>query len=111
MADQGDIVFVYVTMPSLDAARDMAAAVVEDHLAACANILPAMQSIYRWQGKIEQAEESVLIFKTTSAHVTALESRILSLHPYDVPCIVALPVAAGHAPYLQWIAVETNVPE
>ena len=99
-------VFVYVTVPDRQTAARIAEAVVGERLAACANILPGMQSLYHWQGKIEKAEEVVVIFKTPAAQFTAIESRIKSLHPYDTPCIVALPVSAGHAPYLRWIAAE-----
>lgn len=101
-------VFVYVTVPDMQTAAAIADAVVGDRLAACANILPGMQSIYHWQGKIEKAEEVVVIFKTPAAQFAAIESRIKELHPYETPCIVALPVSAGHAPYLRWIAEETD---
>jgi periplasmic divalent cation tolerance protein len=103
-----DIVFVYVTAPSQAVAEKIAGAAVDARLAACANILPGMQSIYHWQGKIERAAETVLIFKTQAVHAAALQSLIVSLHPYDVPCVVVLPVTAGHAPYLDWVAAETT---
>lgn len=102
-----DIVFVYVTAPSQEVAETIAAAVIDTRLAACGNILPAMQSIYRWQGKVERAAETVLILKTQAVHTAALQNLVVSLHPYEVPCIVALPVVEGFAPYLGWIAAET----
>lgn len=101
-------IFVYVTVPDQETADRLARDVVGARLAACANILPGMRSLYHWQGKIEQAEETVLIFKASAAQFAAIEARIKSLHPYDTPCIVALPVAAGHAPYLRWIDSETS---
>jgi periplasmic divalent cation tolerance protein len=100
-------IFVYVTAPSPETAEKIATASLESRLAACANILPGMQSAYRWQGKIERAEETVLILKTQAVHFSALEACIKTLHPYDTPCIVALPVAAGHKAYLDWITAET----
>lgn len=103
-------VFIYVTVPDMQTAARIADAVVAERLAACANILPGMQSIYHWQGKIEKAEEVVVIFKTPAARFASIERRIKDLHPYETPCIVALPVSAGHAPYLQWIAAETTAP-
>ncbi|MFN7113166.1 MAG: divalent-cation tolerance protein CutA [Alphaproteobacteria bacterium] len=102
-----DIVFVYVTAPSQDVAEKIATAAVDARLAACANMLSGMQSLYRWQGKIERAAETVLIFKTRTVHAVALQALIVSLHPYEVPCVAVLPVTAGHAPYLDWIAAET----
>ncbi len=101
-------VFIYVTAPDMQTAERIADAVVSARLAACANILPGMQSIYHWQGKIEKAEEVVVIFKTPAAQFGAIEGRIKDLHPYETPCIVALPVSAGHGPYLRWIAAETD---
>lgn len=100
-------VFVYVTVPPAGARR-LARAVVEDRLAACANILPGMTSVYHWQGKIEEAEEAVIVFKTRAGLFPALEARVKELHSYETPCIVALPVEAGHAPYLEWIRAETK---
>jgi periplasmic divalent cation tolerance protein len=100
-------IFVYVTAPDQAVAARLAQEIVGARLAACANILPGMRSLYHWQGKIEQAEETVLIFKAPAAQFAAIEARIKSLHPYDTPCIVALPVTDGHAPYLRWIDSET----
>ncbi len=101
-------VFVYVTVPDMQTADKIADSIVGERLAACANILPGMRSVYHWQGKIEKAEETVVIFKTPAAAFAAIESRIKALHPYETPCIVALPVSDGHAPYLQWIMTETQ---
>lgn len=102
-----DVVFVYVTAPSSDVAEKITTIAVDEKLAACGNILPGMTSIYKWQGKTEQAQEIVLILKTRAALFEKLSARIAALHPYDVPCIVALPVSAGLPSYLSWINAET----
>jgi periplasmic divalent cation tolerance protein len=100
--------FIYITVATPEDARKIAAAVVEERLAACANIIPGMTSVYRWQGKTEEGNETVLILKTRADLFPAVEKRVRELHGYSVPCIVALPVAAGHAPFLRWIEEETG---
>lgn len=106
LAEAG-IVFVYVTAPSLEVAEHIAAAAVEEKLAACANILPGMTSVYRWQGKVERATEVVVILKTHADVSGALMQRIKTLHPYEVPCAVSVPVLGGLDDYLEWIKTET----
>lgn len=101
-------VFVYVTVPTVAEARAIAEAVVQDRLAACANILPGMHSIYQWEGRIEQAEECVLVLKTRATLFQAVESCVREMHKHSNPCIVALPVTAASAPYLDWILAETK---
>lgn len=101
-------IFIYVTAPSAADARKLADAVVTDRLAACANIIPGMRSIYHWQGKIEEADETVVIFKTRATLFQAVEARVKELHKYSAPCIIALPVEAGSKPYLDWIMAETK---
>lgn len=103
-------ILVYVTTPDMDTASDIAAVIVEELLAACANILPQMRSVYHWQGKIEQGDECVLLFKTTAALVPELTARIEALHPFEVPCIVAFEIADGLPAYLGWIKAETKRP-
>lgn len=98
---------VYVTTPDMAEAQSLAAMIVSRRLAACANILPGMKSVYQWKGKIEQAEEVVLIAKTRSELVPELTSAIAEAHSYEVPCVVALPIEGGHPPFLQWIDDET----
>ena len=100
--------FVYVTTPTHAEAETLARAAVEERLAACANILPAMTSLYRWQGKIEEGREAVLILKTRAALFDALTARLKTLHPAECPCIVALPLVAGEAGFLRWIGDETQ---
>lgn len=101
-------VMVYVTAATLVEAQAISAAIVADRLAACANILPAMQSVYHWEGKVETAQEVVVLFKTRDTLFPALEARIKELHSYQTPCIVALPIVAGHGPYLEWLMAETK---
>ena len=97
------IIMVYVTTPTKAVALRIARAVVADKLAACANVLPGASSVYRWKGGVEEATECVLILKTCKTHFKKLETRIKVLHGYDVPCIVAVPVTAGHKPFLDWV--------
>ena len=101
-------VFVYTTLPDEQEAARMAAVIVADRLAACANVLPGMTSVYHWQGKIETAQEVVIIFKTRAALAPAIEARIKELHSYETPAIVVLPVQGGSAEYLAWIGAETK---
>jgi periplasmic divalent cation tolerance protein len=103
-----DAILVLVTAPSAEKAADIARAVVAERLAACGNVVPGLRSIYRWEGKIEDEPEALLLLKTTRARFEALRERVLALHPYQVPEVVALPVEAGSAPYLAWIDAETR---
>ena len=82
-------------------------ALVDARLAACVNVLPAVTSIYRWKGKVETEEERLLVIKTRADRFEALREALVGLHPYEVPEVLALPVAGGHAPYLEWL--EANV--
>jgi periplasmic divalent cation tolerance protein len=100
---------VYVTTKTREEAEKIARTVVEERLAACANILPGIQSIYRWKGKVEEASECAMILKTTRDGYAALEKRIKELHSYECPCIVATKIKEGFDPYLQWIAAETKI--
>jgi len=106
-----DPITVFVTCPDSGTAESIARAVVAEGLAACANLLPGMRSIYRWQGAVEEATEVVLLLKSRRDLFDRLERRIRDLHPYDVPCIVAWPIIAGHKPYLEWLTAETIAPE
>jgi len=98
---------VLTNCPDETVANAIALAIVEEKLAACVNILPRVQSIYRWQGAVESASEIPLLIKSTAACYPALEKRIAELHPYDVPEIIALPIAQGLPAYLNWLAEET----
>jgi periplasmic divalent cation tolerance protein len=94
-------VVVLCTFPDIEQARQIGAALVERQVAACVNLLPGVESIYRWEGKIERAGEVLAVMKTT--RYADLEAAIRELHPYEVPEIVALTVAAGSANYLKWV--------
>ncbi len=97
-------IFVYVTAASTDEADRIGRSVVEARLAACANILPGMRSIYRWRDAIETAQETVAIFKTQRSMLERLTRFICERHSYDCPCVVALPIEGGNLAYLDWIA-------
>ena len=98
---------VLVTAPPRRAPA-LARALVRRRLAACVNLVPGVRSVYRWKGRVEEARETLLVAKTTAARVPALLAAIAELHPYEVPEGIALPVVAGLAPYLRWIAAETS---
>jgi periplasmic divalent cation tolerance protein len=94
------------TAPDADVAARIARALVEERLAACANLLSPVRSIYRWQGRVEDDTEVLLVIKTRADRVDALAERLRALHPYDVPELVVLPVDAGLAAYLDWVRAE-----
>ena len=98
-----DIVFIYVTHPELDAALVLGRRLVEEGLAACANVFPGTRSIYRWQGQVEEASEVVMILKTRAELLPDVQARVRAEHPYAGPCVAALPVAGGDPGYLAWI--------
>ena len=102
-----ETLLVVTNCPDEETANAIALAVVEAGLAACVNILPRVQSIYRWQGKVESATEIPLLIKSTAALYPALQAAIAQRHPYDVPEIIALPIARGLPAYLNWVAAET----
>ena len=95
---------VFVTCPSANEAEVIARTVVEEHLAACVNVLPGVRSCYMWEQEMKWAEEVLLLIKTTEARFPALQTRIRELHSYDVPEIVAVPIEIGFDKYLQWVA-------
>jgi periplasmic divalent cation tolerance protein len=99
---------VITNLPNMAAAEAMAMAIVEREAGACVNIVPSVTSVYRWEGKIEKAQEVMLIVKTQYALYTQLEQLILSLHPYELPEIIGVPISAGLPAYLQWIAQQTK---
>ncbi len=101
-----ETLLVLTHLPDVASAQMLAGHLVEQRLAACVNILPPCRSVYRWQGKIENAEEIPLAIKTTRSRYAAIESAIRQQHPYELPEIIAVPVAAGLPGYLDWIAKE-----
>lgn len=101
----------YVTAPDLTCARRIASALVAQKTAACVNIVPALESVYRWQGNIEHANEVLLIIKTRAAALPAIEDCLAKLHPDDVPECIALPITGGSQSYLDWLIEQTAQPE
>ena len=98
---------IYSTTGSVEEARKIARILVEEKLVACVNIIPKIESIYRWQGNIEEDNECVLLAKTTDKNIDKTIQKIKELHSYDVPDIVAIPIAHGFKEYLNWVEDET----
>lgn len=101
------VLLCYCCCPDATSAQAIAEAVVGERLAACVNHLPGIRSTYRWQGAVTTDDEALLLIKTTAARFDALKARLLELHPYELPELVAVPLEYGHATYLDWI--RTNV--
>ena len=102
-----DFAVVLATAPDMDLARRLAKAALEAKLAACANIVPAVESHYWWKGKLESSDEVLLIFKTRQQLLPKLERAVLEIHPYDTPEFVALPLTTGSRKYLAWLTDNT----
>lgn len=102
--DAGQPILVYVTCADAGQARAIARALVEERLAACANIVPGMTAIYRWQGAVEEGAEALLLLKTAAGRFDALAARARALHSYQCPCVLAVPIVAGDPAYLAWLA-------
>lgn len=102
---------IYITTSNAEEAVRIGRALVESRLAACANILPTVRSLYWWEGRVQEEGETVLIAKTRESHVTALTEMVRELHSYSCPCVVALPITGGNPAYLDWLAQETIIPE
>lgn len=98
---------VFCTVPDAAIGERIAEALVEERLAACVNLVPGLTSVYRWEGKVQREAEVLLVIKTRAGRVEALMQRLKALHPYEVPEILALPVAAGSEAYLRWIEENT----
>jgi periplasmic divalent cation tolerance protein len=98
-----DALIVFCTCPNHAEASQLAHSIVTDGVAACVNIIPAIESVYRWQGKIETSHEVLLLIKTTRTLFPALRELIVKLHSYDTPEVIAVPVADGAAKYLAWL--------
>ncbi len=96
--------WAYMTAESEEAASKIAEVLVQERLAACVNILPGIKSIYRWDGQVEKGTETAMIAKTSVAQFSTLCARVQCMHSYEVPCIVQIPIQAGHQPYLDWLA-------
>ncbi len=103
-----NVVFVYMTTGSRQEAERIGSALVQERLAACVNLFEGMTSMYWWEGQVQQDSETVLIAKTRAERFEALRSRVVELHSYECPCVVALPVETGHAPFLNWIGEQAT---
>ena len=98
------------TVPNRDTATRIAEALVTEQLAACVNIIPAIQSVYRWKDTLEHDEELLLLIKTSNFVWARLQERILALHPYELPEIISVPIQDGHSNYLNWIINNLKTP-
>lgn len=98
-----DTVVVLVTVPSADEGLRLAKTLVEEHLAACVNVVPGVRSVFFWEGRLQEEAEALLVMKTERARYEALQRRILDLHSYSVPEILALPVESGSPAYVAWV--------
>jgi len=99
---------VLVTFPDAETARRIVTTLVEERLVACGNLIPTVESIYRWQGTVETANEVLVLLKTGVDRYLALETRLKELHPYEVPECLALSVAKSSQPYLHWLSESVN---
>jgi periplasmic divalent cation tolerance protein len=105
---ENDVVLAFSTFPDEETARKISRELVTENVAACANIIPQIESIYRWQGQIEQGNETLVLFKTTAAGFAAFEEKLKALHPYEVPEIICTPIDRGSAAYLEWVRQNVN---
>jgi periplasmic divalent cation tolerance protein len=104
MKSAAQFAVILVTAPDLKIARLLAKAALESRLAACANLIPKLESHYWWQGKIESSQEILIVFKTRKTKLTALEKLIVTKHPYDTPEFLVLGLKSGNQKYLEWLA-------
>lgn len=103
-----DVRVVLSTFPSPEKAAEVARLLVGERLCACANLVPNVRSIYVWKDEVCDDQEVLAVIKTTAGRCEALAARIVELHPYEVPEVIALPILGGHAPYLAWVAERTH---
>lgn len=103
-------IMVYMTAPDAETARRIGRTLVERRLAACVNILPAVESMYWWDGAVQSEGEAAFVAKTRVELYESLQDCVLGMHPYEVPCIVALNIDRGHAPFLSWVGAQTEAP-
>lgn len=106
-----DVLVILITAPNLESARQIARTLVEKRLAACVNLLPGATSIYRWEGQVQEDAEVLLVCKTHRTRLAALQEEVKTIHPYQVPEIIALPIVAGLDVYLNWLAESVLPPD
>jgi periplasmic divalent cation tolerance protein len=104
----GELFLALTTAPDPETARRLGHALVEEKLVACANLVPGLSSIYRWKGEVQNDAEVLLLLKTQRSRLPRLKERLPELHPYEVPELLALPIADGLASYYQWVVEETS---
>ena len=108
-AQRTDVVTVIMTAPDAETAEKLGRTLVSERLAACANVVPTIVSLYWWDGELQRDDEAMVILKTVQQRAEALEARAVELHPYAVPEVLVLAVSGGHAPYLDWVGKEVGV--
>ena len=110
MSDSGasNVVAVLTTAPNAEVAERTGETLVAERLGACANVVTGVRSIFRWKGVVSHESEVLVIFKTTTENLADLNRRVVELHPYEVPEVIALDVRAGHEPYLDWVRAEVG---
>jgi periplasmic divalent cation tolerance protein len=106
-APAGAVQIAFITAPDPETAVRLARTLVEERLAACVNVVPGIRSVYRYQGALHEDAETLLIVKTRAERAAALEARVRTLHPYELPEVLRLAAAGGSAPYLSWVLEET----
>jgi periplasmic divalent cation tolerance protein len=104
----GEYMMVYITTPDTACAEEIGRTLVEEGLAACANLIPGMTSIYRWEGNVQRGEEVVLLVKTRATHFDAVRRRVREMHPYTCPCVTGWPIAFIDADFAKWIGEQTT---
>ncbi|CAA6664348.1 unnamed protein product [Spirodela intermedia] len=101
-------IVVYVTVPNKEAGKKLAESIIQERLAACVNIVPGIESVYWWDGKVQTDSEELLIIKTRESLLEALTEHVKSNHEYEVPEVISLPITGGSAKYLEWIKSSTR---
>ena len=110
MSADHEVLLVMSSMPDQAVAQQLARTLIERRLAACVSVMAPCKSVYRWQGAVEETSEVPVLIKTTAGRYSELESALRALHPYELPEIVAVPVARGLPAYLDWVAGESTLP-
>jgi periplasmic divalent cation tolerance protein len=101
--EMSETVVVFVTAPTADKAAEIARTLVEEKLAACGNVIPAVRSIYRWEGKVHDEAEALLVLKAPRKRLQELSDRVVQLHPYELPEVIGVPIEGGSEKYIDWI--------
>ena len=102
-----EYIFTYITCESPAQAEQIGTVLVEENLAACANVFPTSVSIYKWQGQLQKSEEAIVLLKTRFSYFEKIEARVKELHSYDVPCILSFPIVQGSEEFLSWVKTQT----